>query len=101
MVGGLSAQIGLLAFAVAIIAGLSTGNSAVTILLRAIISMFAALLVAQLAAWCAKQILRDHLQKSKRSIDEAHIAALREHDDEEERAAPAGAADDATLAPNG
>ena len=75
MVGSISAQIALLAFAAAIVAGLSAGNSPVTVLTRALIAMCIALFVGRLTAWSTKLVLRDHLQRKKRAIDEAHIAA--------------------------
>jgi len=78
MVGSLSAQIALLAFAAAIVAGLAAGNSAATVLTRALVAMVAALLVGKLAAGSIKLVLRDHLQRRKLAIDQAHVAALEE-----------------------
>ena len=77
MVGSISAQIALLAFAAAIVAGLYAGNAPTTVLMRAIVAMFAAMTVGKLAAWSAKLVLRDHLQKKKRAIDRAHHDAMR------------------------
>lgn len=76
MVGSLGAQVGLVAFAVAIVAGLSAGNSAITVLSRALLAMVGAILIAQLAGYCLKLVLRDHLQRRKSAIDQAHVAAL-------------------------
>lgn len=76
MVSSLSAQVALLVFAVSIVAGLHAGNSTATILTRALIAMMLGLLTAQFAAWTAKLILRDHLQKRKIQIDQAHVAAV-------------------------
>lgn len=74
MIGSISAQVALLAFAVAIVAGLLVGNSPVTVLTRALVAMFLALVVARLVTTCTKLILRDHLQRRKFAIDESHIA---------------------------
>ncbi len=73
MIGSIGAQIALLAFAVAIVAGISAGNSPTTVLTRALIAMFVALVVGKLAAWTTKLVLRDHLQHKKLEIDRAHI----------------------------
>lgn len=89
MVGTLSAQVGLLVFAVSIVAGLQAGNTVTTILTRAMIAMMLGVTIAQFAAWTAKLILRDHLQRRKMQIDLAHVEAVRasraETDDESER----------------
>jgi ABC-type transport system involved in cytochrome bd biosynthesis fused ATPase/permease subunit len=82
MVGSISAQIALLAFAAAIIAGLAAGNSPTTVLTRALVTMFVALMVSKLVTWTTKLILRDHLQRKKHAIDRAHLASL-------QRSAPA------------
>ena len=76
MIGSISAQIALLAFAAAIIAGLSAGNSSMTVLLRALAIMFLALVVGKFAAWSTKLVLRDHLQKKKLAVDKAHVAVI-------------------------
>ena len=76
MIGSVSAQIALLAFAAAIIAGLAAGNSPTTVLTRALVTMFVALMVGKLVAWTTKLILRDHLQHRKLAIDKAHLASL-------------------------
>ncbi len=77
MVQSLGAQIGLLAFSVAILAGLYAGNSLTVILTRALIAMVVGSLVGQVAGWAAKVVLRDYLQKKKFEIDRAHIAGMR------------------------
>ncbi len=77
MVRCIGAQVGLLAFAVAILAGLHAGNAASTVLLRAIVVMFAAAVIGQLVAWISKLILRDHLQRRKLEIDRQHQASLK------------------------
>lgn len=77
MIGSLSAQIALAAFAFAILGGLYAGNSPMTILQRALLIMAAAALVGQAAGWVAKAILADHLRQKKRGIDERHMAAIR------------------------
>jgi NhaP-type Na+/H+ or K+/H+ antiporter len=78
MIGSLSAQIALLAFAAAIVAGLSVGNSPTTVLTRALVTMFVGLAVGQLVAWTIKLVLRDHLQRQKLAMDQAHVASSQE-----------------------
>ena len=72
MVRSVGAQLGLLAFGVAILAGLYAGNSPATILLRALVIMVAACATGQALAWAGKQVLRDHLQHQKLAIDQHH-----------------------------
>jgi acid phosphatase family membrane protein YuiD len=72
MVGSLSAQIGLIAFAVAVAGGLHAGNTAVTVLTRAMLMMVGAIFVGQMAAYAARLVLRDHLQRQKITIDREH-----------------------------
>ena len=74
MIGSISAQVALLAFAAAIAAGLAAGNSPATILSRALIALIVALFIGKFAAWCTKMVLRDHLQRKKMAIDRKHIA---------------------------
>lgn len=76
LVGTTGAQIGLLAFAVAVVAGLLAGNSATVILLRAIVALLVGAGVGQAAAWTAKTVLRDYLQRRKLLIDQEHKAAV-------------------------
>ena len=78
MIGSISAQIALLAFAAAIVAGLAAGNSPFTVLSRALIAMCIALIVGRITAWSTKLVLRDHLQRKKRAIDEAHLESNQE-----------------------
>lgn len=94
MVRSVSAQLALLVFAVALLAGLHAGNSPTTILIRALVILFLTMIGTQLVGWVVKQVLREHLQRRKTSIDQAHIAAQRETrkaqiDEETPAAAPA------------
>jgi len=75
MVSRISAQIALLAFAAAVVVGICVGNSPGLVLKRALVAMIAALMVARLATWTTKLVLRDHLQRKKYEIDRAHVAA--------------------------
>lgn len=77
MVRTTGAQIGLLAFAVAIVAGVYAGNPATVVMLRALAAMLVAALVGQVAGWTAKLVLRDHLQRRKLRIDREHFEAIR------------------------
>jgi len=72
MLGSLSAQVALLAFVAAIIAGLSAGNSPPTVLTRALVAMFVGFLVGKLVSWTTKLVLRDYLQRKKFAVDQAH-----------------------------
>ncbi|HUU95975.1 MAG TPA: hypothetical protein VM487_09550 [Phycisphaerae bacterium] len=92
MIGTIGAQIALVAFAAAILAGLYAGNSPVTVLTRALLAMIVALFVGQAVAWSIKLVLRDHLQKRKLEIDRQHLAAIADTEEEqgaEQPAAPA------------
>ena len=90
MVRSTGAQIGLLAFAFAIVAGLYAGNSATVILTRAIGAMLLGAVIGQVAGWVVRLILRDHLQRKKLRIDDEHFKAMREMmvADEDESPAP-------------
>jgi NhaP-type Na+/H+ or K+/H+ antiporter len=77
MVHATSAQIGLLAFAVAVIAGTSAGNTMSFVLTRALLAMLVGAVVGQVAGWTAKVVLRDHLQRKKLEIDRQHFEAVR------------------------
>jgi hypothetical protein len=77
MVRTTGVQIGLLAFTVALIAGIYAGNPASVVLLRAVLVMFAGAAIGQMAGWTAKLVLRDHLQRRKLSIDRQHFDAIR------------------------
>jgi hypothetical protein len=76
MVRNVGAQIGLLAFAVAVLAGLYVGNAATVILMRALVAMVVGAVVGQVAGWAAKQVLRDHLQRKKLELDKQHLDAV-------------------------
>lgn len=89
MVRSIGAQLGLLAFAAAIVAGLHAGNTPVTILVRALIVMLAACAAGQAVGWAAKQVLRDHLQQKKQAIDREHDQALHEADEQPDQPAVA------------
>lgn len=77
MIGSVSAQIALAAFAFAILGGLYAGNSPVTILQRALLTMAGAALIGQAAGWVCKAVLADHLRQKKRNIDQQHLDAIR------------------------
>jgi len=83
MIQTIGAQIALVAFAAAILAGLCTGNSPATVLTRALTALVIALFVGQGVAWTIKLVLRDHLRKRKLAVDREHITALRSADTEE------------------
>ena len=74
MIGRISAQVALLAFAAALLAGLCAGNSATVVLERALIAMFVGLVVGMLASWTGKVVLRDHLQRKKLTPEKPHGA---------------------------
>jgi len=77
MIRSTGAQIGLLAFAVAVVAGLYAGNPPTVILLRALFALLGGVVVGQIAGWATKLVLRDHLQKRKLHIDREHLEAMR------------------------
>lgn len=88
MVGSISAQIALVAFAFAIFAGLYAGNSPSTVLTRALLVLAGAALIGQVAGYVGKAVLTDYLRARKRQIDTDHIAAtesLESADGAEER----------------
>lgn len=76
MVGSISAQLALFAFAVTILAGIVSGNPSATILSRSLVAMVAALMMGQLVGAISKAVLRDHLIRRKHEIDLAHARAL-------------------------
>lgn len=76
MVRSLGAQLGLLAFAVAIAAGLYAGNSPTTILFRALLSLLLGCAVGQTVGWMGKLALREYFQRRKLNIDKAHQVAV-------------------------
>ena len=75
MVRSIGAQVALLAFGVATLAGLIAGNSPATVLGRAMVALVAGLVVGQAAAWTGKLVIRDHLQRKKHAIDHEHVEA--------------------------
>ncbi len=83
MVRSIGAQIGLLAFGVALLAGMYAGNSAFVVLTRALIAMAVGAAVGQIAGSAARVVLRDHLQKKKLQIDQEHTAAVQAMTDDE------------------
>jgi hypothetical protein len=89
----IGAQIALLAFSLAILAGLYAGNQPGTILTRAWIALLLGLLLGQAAAWTGKAVLRDFLRQRKVELDRKHFDAL--------RAANAQAEEPAVASPNG
>ena len=76
MVRSIGAQIGLLAFAVGIVAGIYAGNSATVVLVRALLAMLIGAAVGQAVGWAVKALLRDHLQRHKLRIDDEHFKAV-------------------------
>jgi NhaP-type Na+/H+ or K+/H+ antiporter len=76
MVRTLGAQIGLLTFAVAIVAGIYAGNSASVILTRALGALLVGAVIGQASGWAARLVLREHLQRKKLHIDRQHLEAL-------------------------
>lgn len=95
MLSTITAQLALFAFGVAVLAGLITGNSVTTVLSRALMCMFVAMLAGQLIAWTARLILRDHLSARKHRIDQSHLEQLKAIDD----AADQNAAEDNSTQP--
>jgi hypothetical protein len=77
MARSIGAQLGLLVFGVAILAGLRAGNSATTVLVRALLAMVAAYGIGQLVGWFGRLVLRDHLQPRKLALDRSHRDAVR------------------------
>ena len=69
----IGAQLALLAFSGAIVAGLAAGNTPTTILWRALLALAGGMVVGQTAGWAGKLILRDHLQRQKRALDREHL----------------------------
>ncbi len=95
MIGTITAQLALFAFGVAILAGLIAGNSVTTVLSRALLCMFAAMLAGQLVARAARLILRDHFAARKNRIDQSHAEQVKAIDD----AADQNAAEDNSTQP--
>lgn len=76
MIGNVSAQIALLSFSLAIVAGIYAGNSPTTVLLRACAALAIAFAVGQVVASAMRLALREHLQRRKVSLDRRHVEAL-------------------------
>ncbi len=72
----LPSRIALLAFSVAVVAGLRAANSAATVLWRALAAMFVAYVVGELALWASRQVVREHVQRRKWETDKRHVEAL-------------------------
>ena len=75
MIGSISIQVALLAFAAAIVAGLYAQNSAAVVLQRALVALLVGLVVGKIVAWSTKLVLRDHLQRRKYGIDQENEQA--------------------------
>ena len=75
MVGRVSAQIALLAFAIAIAAGLYAGNAPVVVLRRALVAMLVGLVVGKLVGWTTRLAVRDHLRRGKLAHDNGRGAS--------------------------
>ena len=67
----------MLAFLVAVVAGIEAGNAPSVILVRAMIALVLGITVGQAAGWAAKLVLRDYLQAKKLEIDRRHFDAVR------------------------
>lgn len=76
MIGVISAQVALFAFAVGLLAGVYAGNAPVTVLSRALTVMVGALLVTQAVAYASKAVIREYLLKRKLEIDRSHVDML-------------------------
>jgi hypothetical protein len=76
MIGVVSAQVALFAFAVGIGAGVYAGNAPVTVLGRALTVMVVALLVSQAVAYASKAVIREYLVRRKLEIDRSHVDML-------------------------
>lgn len=73
MINSIGAQLGLLGFATAIVAGLYAHNDPVTVLWRAILTMLLASFIGQFVGWTGKIVIRESLQQRKQGIDETHL----------------------------
>lgn len=94
MVRSIGAQLGLLAFSLALLAGIYAGNSAITVLTRALMIMVVACVLGQLVGWSGKLVLRDHLQRRKLALDREHCEAMLAMSEEPEAPQPATAAEE-------
>lgn len=77
MTRSIAAQVGLLSFGVAVLAGLLAGNGALTILGRGIGALLIGVLLGHVVAAAARTLLREHLLGRKMQIDRDHLAALK------------------------
>lgn len=77
MARSIGAQLALLTFGLALLAGLYARNAPTTILTRALVAMLAAYALGQLIAAAIKRVIRDHLQRRKTGIDREHLEELR------------------------
>lgn len=77
MIRRTGAQVGLLAFALALAAGLYAGNTPLTILTRALVALLAGTLTGRGVAWTAQLILNEYVQKRKAELDAAHVERVR------------------------
>lgn len=82
MVGTLSAQVALLAFTATLVAGVSVGNSSVTVLSRALIALVVVMLLGQFVAWACRHALHEYLRQEKQRIDRSHLDGLKALDAE-------------------
>lgn len=73
MIASVGTQLALLAFAAAIFAGMSAGNSASTVLLRALLAMAAGRVLGEVAAWVARAVVGEHVRRRKQQIDADHL----------------------------
>ena len=89
MVRSIGAQIGLLAFMIAVLAGIEAGNAPSVVLLRALVALVLGATVGQAAGWAAKLVLRDSLQTMKLDIDRRHFEAVRAMNATEAESEPA------------
>ncbi|MGD8454338.1 MAG: hypothetical protein PVJ57_21200 [Phycisphaerae bacterium] len=94
MVRSIGAQLGLLAFGLAILAGLYAGNSPITILTRSLLIMVVACVLGQIVGWSGKLVLRDHLQRRKLALDREHCEAMLAMSEDAEAPEPAAAAEE-------
>jgi hypothetical protein len=77
MIRSIGAQCGLLMFGVAIVAGLVAGNSASTILWRAIAAMIVASMIGQSMDWAAHFVLREFARETQKRVDARILAAAK------------------------
>lgn len=78
MIGRISAQVALLAFAVATLGGIGAGNSPQTVLTRALTALVVALVVAQVVGFTCQLVLRDHFRQRRARIEQEAAAEAAE-----------------------